>query len=286
MKFRLVLAGLLAIGTGDLAAAATKEVKAKHLRHTAKAKPAVKKGKPEQQPAPGEATGEAANTDARQATTSDTQAPAPAGSGRHDGERLTEPVQDTSAAPADGAQQAAADQPDEQAAPAPAVKAKQHRLDRHHRIANDGQDTSVATEASAADLDNADLKKVVHETDANLDAVIARYAARYEVPESLVRRVVRRESQFHPNLRHGPYWGLMQIRPDTARGMGYRGNPTGLLNASTNLNYAVPYLANAWRLSNGSEARAVQLYAGGYYYVAKRRGMLDQMIKSASAPSE
>src|SRR5690606_19069637 len=52
---------------------------------------------------------------------------------------------------------------------------------------------------------------------AELDQLIARYAAHYGVPESLVRRVVKRESTFNPAARNGPYWGLMQILPATAR---------------------------------------------------------------------
>ena len=76
----------------------------------------------------------------------------------------------------------------------------------------------------------------------------------------------------------------MQIRHDTARGMGYDGPASGLLDAETNLTYAVPYLANAYMLADGNEARAIQLYAGGYYYEAKRRGMLGLLHKTAKQP--
>jgi soluble lytic murein transglycosylase-like protein len=113
---------------------------------------------------------------------------------------------------------------------------------------------------------------------------IAHFARLYDIPESLIHRSVRRESNYNPAARHGPYWGLMQIRHDTAKGMGYRGPANGLLDAETNLTYAVPYLANAYKLSGGSEARAIQLYAGGYYYEAKRRGMLGLLHKEALSP--
>ena len=43
----------------------------------------------------------------------------------------------------------------------------------------------------------------------DLDGLIAKYAAVYEVPVELVRRVVKRESNFRPAARNGPYWGLM-----------------------------------------------------------------------------
>jgi soluble lytic murein transglycosylase-like protein len=42
------------------------------------------------------------------------------------------------------------------------------------------------------------------------------------------------------------------------------------------MRYAVKYLAGAWKVSGGSEARAVHHYASGYYYAAKRRGIARQ----------
>lgn len=118
---------------------------------------------------------------------------------------------------------------------------------------------------------------------AALDARIAEHAARHGVPERLVHRIIVRESRYQPHLVSRGNYGLMQIKPATARGMGYRGAPAGLLDAETNLTYAVPYLANAWRIAGGSEDRAVALYAGGYYYVAKRRGMLGG-LRTAQSP--
>ena len=97
-----------------------------------------------------------------------------------------------------------------------------------------------------------------------------------DVPVSLVQRVILRESGHRPEARNGPYYGLMQILPQTARTMGYRGSDRGLLDAETNLKYAVKYLRGAWLLSNGSQDRAVMWYAKGYYYEAKRHGMLEE----------
>ncbi|MFK8250956.1 transglycosylase SLT domain-containing protein [Ancylobacter terrae] len=114
-----------------------------------------------------------------------------------------------------------------------------------------------------------------------IEALIERHSRRYDVPASLVRRVLWRESKYNPRARNGPYWGLMQIRVDTARGMGFRGDPADLLDGNTNMTYAVAYLANAWRVSGRNETRAVQLYAGGYYFEAKRKGLLSGLIKTA-----
>ena len=107
-----------------------------------------------------------------------------------------------------------------------------------------------------------------------LRALIVKYATEYDVPVTLVHRVVQRESGYNPRARNGSYMGLMQILPQTARTMGFRGQPTDLLDAETNLRYAVKYLRGAWMVADGSEDRAVMWYARGYYYEAKRRGLL------------
>jgi soluble lytic murein transglycosylase-like protein len=149
-----------------------------------------------------------------------------------------------------------------------------------------GAAQSVATvepdvaEAAASDLPetlltpNAFAKADTPRSD--VDGLIAKYAAVYEVPLDLVRRVVKRESNFNPAAYHRGYWGLMQITHATARGMGYSGPAKGLLDAETNLKYAVKYLRGAWLVAGGSYDKAVRFYASGYYYDAKRKGLLDE----------
>ena len=110
----------------------------------------------------------------------------------------------------------------------------------------------------------------------SLDGLISHYADAYDVPEALVRRVIVRESGYNPSARNGPYYGLMQISHATARGMGYGGEAAGLLDAETNLRYAVRYLAGAYVTAGGNYDRAVQFYARGYYYDAKRLGLLEE----------
>lgn len=105
-------------------------------------------------------------------------------------------------------------------------------------------------------------------------ALVSKYAQVHDIPESLLHRVIRRESGYNPAARNGPYYGLMQIHPQTARTMGYQGPPEGLLDAETNLQYAGKYLRGAWMVARGSEDRAVMWYAKGYYYEAKRMGLL------------
>ena len=111
---------------------------------------------------------------------------------------------------------------------------------------------------------------------AEVNRLIAIYADRFGVPESLIHRVVKRESGYNPAARNGPYYGLMQILPETARAMGFRGEPNELLDASTNLNYGVKYLRGAWIVSRRDPDRAVMWYSKGYYYEAKRLGLLEE----------
>jgi len=105
------------------------------------------------------------------------------------------------------------------------------------------------------------------------DGMIAAHAAANGVPVELVHRVIVRESRYNPRAVHAGNYGMMQIRLQTARGMGYTGTAQGLLDPDTNLKYAVKYLAGAYRVAGGNHSRTVALYAGGYYYAAKRKGM-------------
>jgi soluble lytic murein transglycosylase-like protein len=107
-----------------------------------------------------------------------------------------------------------------------------------------------------------------------ISKLISKYSKLYEVPETLIHRVVRRESRYNPKAynKRG-YFGLMQIKYNTAKSMGYDGAPTGLLDAETNIKYAAKYLRGAWLVSDNKEEDAVRLYARGYYYDAKRKGM-------------
>lgn len=110
-----------------------------------------------------------------------------------------------------------------------------------------------------------------------LDGLISKYSVHYNVPEALVRRVIVRESGYNPRARNGPYYGLMQISYATAQSMGYRGAASGLLDAETNLKYAVKYLSGAYVVGGGNADQAVRNYSRGYYYDAKRQGLLEEV---------
>lgn len=110
----------------------------------------------------------------------------------------------------------------------------------------------------------------------SLNQLITKYASLYDVPEPLVHHVVRRESNYNPTAVSKGNWGLMQIRYNTAKGMGYDGSPTGLLDAETNLKYAVKYLRGAWIVADKDAKKADWLYRTGYYFQAKKKGLLEE----------
>ncbi|WP_397542669.1 transglycosylase SLT domain-containing protein [Roseovarius salis] len=105
-------------------------------------------------------------------------------------------------------------------------------------------------------------------------ALINAYADDYEVPRALVHKVVQRESDYRPRARNGPYYGMMQILPETARGIGFAGRDADLLDPATNLKWGVKYLRGAWMVSDGDMDEAVMWYARGYYYEARDRCLL------------
>lgn len=111
---------------------------------------------------------------------------------------------------------------------------------------------------------------------AEINRLIGKYARIYDIPESLMHETVARESGYNPLAHNGPYYGLMQIHPQTARTMGFRGDPVELLDAETNLIYGGKYLRGAWLVSRGSHERAHMWYRKGYYYEAKRMGLLEE----------
>ncbi|HEV7260856.1 MAG TPA: transglycosylase SLT domain-containing protein [Bosea sp. (in: a-proteobacteria)] len=97
-----------------------------------------------------------------------------------------------------------------------------------------------------------------------LRALVARHAAANGVPFSLADAIVRVESRYNPRASHAGNYGLMQIRHQTARGMGYSGGAGGLLDAETNARYAMKYLAMAYRAAGGDTCRTIMKYQSGH----------------------
>lgn len=101
------------------------------------------------------------------------------------------------------------------------------------------------------------------------DAIIAKHAQKHGIPVSLARAVVRIESNYRPNARgRAGEIGLMQIKPSTARMMGYSGSAKGLYDPETNISWGMKYLAKAHQLGGGDTCGTILRYNAGH--AAKR----------------
>jgi soluble lytic murein transglycosylase-like protein len=134
----------------------------------------------------------------------------------------------------------------------------------------------ISISAVSAQENHQERRMAGTESQSNLDSLIARHAAANNLPEAMVRRIIKRESGGNPRVISKGNYGLMQIRLGTARAMGYGGSAAGLLDAETNMTYAVKYLAGAYRAAGGNADRTVHYYAAGYYYAAKSKGLLNK----------
>lgn len=97
------------------------------------------------------------------------------------------------------------------------------------------------------------------------DRLIASEAAANDVPLSLAHAVIRVESNYRPNMRGSAgEIGLMQVKLQTARGMGYRGSAKGLYDPATNIRYGMKYLGKARDLAGGDLCGTILKYNGGH----------------------
>ena len=100
---------------------------------------------------------------------------------------------------------------------------------------------------------------------AGYTTLVSRYAAAYGVPVSLAHAVISVESNYRPNTRGSAgEIGLMQIKPATARMMGYTGHASGLFNPETNIKYGMKYLGMAHQLSGGATCGTILRYNAGH----------------------
>ncbi|WP_374708640.1 lytic transglycosylase domain-containing protein [Shinella sp. CPCC 101442] len=100
---------------------------------------------------------------------------------------------------------------------------------------------------------------------AGYSSLIQTYAKTYGVPVDLAHAVVRVESNFNPKARGSAgEIGLMQIKPATARMMGYRGNAKGLYDPETNIKFGMKYLAMAHDLGGGTTCGTILKYNAGH----------------------
>jgi len=107
------------------------------------------------------------------------------------------------------------------------------------------------------------------------DSLIKAQAVANGVPISLAHAVVHVESNYKPNVRGSAgEIGLMQIKLQTARGMGYRGTAQGLYDPATNIRYGMKYLGQARKLAGGDLCGTILKYNGGHGATRMSKGPL------------
>ncbi|HEY6631490.1 MAG TPA: transglycosylase SLT domain-containing protein [Rhizobiaceae bacterium] len=96
-------------------------------------------------------------------------------------------------------------------------------------------------------------------------SLIAHHASLNGVSVDLAHAVITVESNYKPNSRgKAGEVGLMQIKPATARMMGYSGSVSGLFDPETNIKYGMKYLGKAKKLSDGSTCGTILKYNAGH----------------------
>jgi soluble lytic murein transglycosylase-like protein len=95
--------------------------------------------------------------------------------------------------------------------------------------------------------------------------IIDRYAKEYGVASSLARAVIQVESGYDPNETGlAGEVGLMQIKPATARMLGYSGTVKQLYDPETNIKWGMKYLAMAQEAGNGTTCGTILKYNAGH----------------------
>ncbi|MDQ0348404.1 lytic transglycosylase domain-containing protein [Ancylobacter vacuolatus] len=132
--------------------------------------------------------------------------------------------------------------------------------------------TSSANIASAKSIferpapESPEISEINVSTSENkLVGIVDREARANGIPVALARAVVRIESNWKPHVtgRAGEV-GLMQIKHQTARGLGYKGSRAKLYEPATNIRWGMRYLAGAYRLAGGDTCGTVMRYQGGH----------------------
>jgi soluble lytic murein transglycosylase-like protein len=96
-------------------------------------------------------------------------------------------------------------------------------------------------------------------------ALIKREAEKNGLPPDIADAVAAIESGYDPGAIGGVgEIGLMQVRPETAAMLGFKGDLAELARPDINIHYGVTYLGQAWRLAGGDPCRALMKYRAGH----------------------
>ncbi len=95
--------------------------------------------------------------------------------------------------------------------------------------------------------------------------IIERETKSTDLPADIAEAVVFVESGYNPAIiGSAGEIGLMQVRPETAAMLGFRGSNAELAEPDINIHYGVLYLSRAWQLAGGDLCRALMKYRAGH----------------------
>ncbi len=95
--------------------------------------------------------------------------------------------------------------------------------------------------------------------------IIERETAKTNLPADVAEAVVFVESGYNSAvIGNDGEIGLMQVRPETAAMLGFKGSEAELAEPDINIHYGVLYLSQAWRLAGGDLCRALMKYRAGH----------------------
>jgi hypothetical protein len=124
---------------------------------------------------------------------------------------------------------------------------------------------SAGTPAETSDIPSGDGPSATSRAHALIRGLIVDESAKSGLPPDIAEAVVYVESAYNPAaIGEVGEIGLMQVRPETAAMLGFRGSLTDLSKPEVNLHYGIIYLAEAWRLAGGDLCRALMKYRAGH----------------------
>jgi hypothetical protein len=122
-------------------------------------------------------------------------------------------------------------------------------------------DTTSAISSKNADLGAGETPA----SRAEIRKIIERETAKTSLPADIAEAVVFVESGYNSAVVGSVgEIGLMQVRPETAAMLGFRGSNAELTEPDINIHYGVLYLSRAWRLARGDLCRALMKYRAGH----------------------
>jgi soluble lytic murein transglycosylase-like protein len=131
-------------------------------------------------------------------------------------------------------------------------------------IEKPGTDESASAQTAPTTKEVDDAAKV-QKPEQPYKPLIERYASENGVPLSLAHAVITVESNYKPNsLGKAGEVGLMQIKPATAKLMGYSGSKKGLFDPETNIKFGMKYLGKAQKLGGGTTCGTILKYNAGH----------------------